>query len=142
MLQSEIEQQRTGTLEVLEEDRQRAHAERQRQFDANLKESEDALAAARKEWEDALAEAANKRAAAETGGPDRVKQAETDLSGLDELIDTTQRKVDVVGTFNPAWKPTVTGRRWQPTWMRFGGHKSWTAKMCVRGLRASSKPRA
>ena len=99
--QSEIEQQRTGTLDVLEEDRQRAHAERQRQFDADLKESEDALAAARKEWEDALAEAANKRAAAETGGPDRVKQAETDLSGLDELIDTTQRKVDVVGTFNP-----------------------------------------
>ena len=99
--QSEIEQQRTGTLDVLEEDRQRAHAERQRQFDSDLKESEDALAAARKEWEDALAEAANKRAAAETGGPDRVKQAETDLSGLDELIDTTQRKVDVVGTFNP-----------------------------------------
>jgi TolA-binding protein len=99
--QSEIEQQRTGTLDVLEEDRQRAHAERQRQFDADLKESEDALAAARKEWEDALAEAANKRAAAETGGPVRVKQAETDLSGLDELIDTTQRKVDVVGTFNP-----------------------------------------
>jgi hypothetical protein len=99
--QSEIEQQRTGTLDVLEEDRQRAHAERQRQFDADLKESEDALAAARKEWEDALAEAADKRAAAETGGPDRVKQAETDLSGLDKLIDTTQRKVDVVGTFNP-----------------------------------------
>ena len=84
--QSEIEQQRTGTLDVLEEDRQRAHAERQRQFDADLKESEDSLAAARKEWEDALAEAANKRAAAETGGPDRVKQAETDLSDLDELI--------------------------------------------------------
>ena len=53
------------------------------------------------EWQDALAEAASKRAAAETGGPDRVKQAELDLAGLDELIDTTQRKVDVVGTFNP-----------------------------------------
>ena len=99
--QSEIEQQRTGTLDVLEEDRQRAHAQRQRQFDADLQGSEAALAAARQEWQDALAEAASKRAAAETGGPDRVKQAELDLAGLDELIDTTQRKVDVVGTFNP-----------------------------------------
>jgi hypothetical protein len=52
--------------------------------------------------EDALAEAANKRTEAESRtGPARVKQAEMDLSGLDELIDTTQRKVDVVGTFNP-----------------------------------------
>lgn len=100
--QSDIEQQRTGTLDVLEQDRQRAHTDRQRQFDADLKESEDALAAARKEWEDSLAEAAKKRVDAEAGrGPDRVKQAETDLSGLGELIDTTQRKVDVVGTFNP-----------------------------------------
>lgn len=100
--QSEIEGQRTGTLDVLEQDRQRAQADRQRQFDADLKESEDALAAARREWEDALAEAASKRTEAESHtSPDRVKQAEMDLSGLDELIDTTQRKVDVVGTFNP-----------------------------------------
>lgn len=100
--QTEIEQQRTGTLDVLEEDRKRAHADRQRQFDADLKESEDALAAARKEWEDALAEAAKKRAAKEAeGGPEGMKQAEADLSGLDELIDTTQKKVDVSGTFNP-----------------------------------------
>lgn len=81
---------------------QRAHAERQRQFEADIKESEAALSAARKEWEDALAEAASKRTKAESrSGPDRVKKAEMDLSGLDELIDTTQRKVDVVGTFNP-----------------------------------------
>ena len=81
-----------------------AMRQRQRQFDADLQGSEAALAAARQEWRDwqnALAEAASKRAAVETGGPDRVKQAELDLAGLDELIDTTQRKVDVVGTFNP-----------------------------------------
>jgi membrane protein involved in colicin uptake len=100
--QNEIEQQRTGTLGALEQDRQRANADRKRQFDADLKDSEDALAAARREWEEALAEAATKRAEADSrSGPERMKQAEMDLSGLDDLIDTTQRKVDVVGTFNP-----------------------------------------
>jgi TP901 family phage tail tape measure protein len=100
--QSEIEQQRTGTLGALEQDRQRANADRKRQFDSDLRDSEDALAAARREWEEALAQAATKRAEADSrSGPERVKQAEMDLSGLDDLIDTTQRKVDVVGTFNP-----------------------------------------
>lgn len=100
--QTEIEGQRTGTLDVLEQDRQRAQAEHQRQFDADLASSQDALDAARKEWEDALAEAARKRLAAEAErGRSRFKQAEADLSGLDELIDTTQRKIDVVGGFNP-----------------------------------------
>ncbi|MFM2093828.1 MAG: hypothetical protein RIS70_952 [Planctomycetota bacterium] len=99
--QAEIEQQRTGTLGTLEQDRQRADAERQRQFDADLKQSEDALAAARQEWESALAESAKKRAETDTAAPDRTKQAETSLAGLNDMLDTTQRKIDVVGTFNP-----------------------------------------
>lgn len=100
--QNEIEQQRTGTLGALEQDRQRANADRKRRFDSDLEDSKEALAVARREWEEALSEAATKRAEADSRtGPERVKQVEMDLSGLDDLIDTTQRKVDVVGTFNP-----------------------------------------
>jgi hypothetical protein len=100
--QNEIEQQRTGTLSGLEQDRQRANADRKRRMDSELRDSEDALAAARREWEEALAEAANKRIESDSRpGPERIKRSELDFSGLGELIDTTQRKIDVVGTFNP-----------------------------------------
>ena len=89
--QSEIEQQRSGTLDVLEQDRQRAHAERQRQFDADLQQSQAALAQARQEWEDALADAAQKRVEAEADKtPTRLKAADFDTAALDDLIETTQ----------------------------------------------------
>src|SRR5690606_37233772 len=85
--QADIEQQRTGTLGILEQDRERAQAERRRRFEQDLEASGDALARARKEWEDALAEAAQKRAEVEAqGGPARMQRAEMDLSDLDELL--------------------------------------------------------
>jgi len=100
--QSDIENQRTGTLENLEQDRQRAQADQKRRLDGDLKQSEDALDAARREWDEALAEAAVKRMDAQAGqGPESIKRAELELDGLDDVIDSTRQKVDVVGTFNP-----------------------------------------
>ena len=89
-------------LDALEQDRQRTYQERQQKFDADLRQSEQALADARSEWEKALAEAAARAAEAESRvAPERVRQTDFDLSGLDNLIDTTRRKIDIVGTFNP-----------------------------------------
>jgi hypothetical protein len=74
----------------------------QKQVVEAAKQSEDALAAARREWEEALAEAAAKRMDAQAGqGPESIKRAELELEGLDDVIDSTRQKVDVVGTFNP-----------------------------------------
>lgn len=97
----------------IEADRQGAQAEvsgmaeadraaRQRQNEADLQGSADALALARKEWEDALAEAAQKRKDVEAaGGPDRIKKAKDNLTGMDDLLSQMgQEKVSVKGTFN------------------------------------------
>lgn len=77
-------------------------ATRQRQNEADLQGSADALAQARKEWEDALAEAAQKRQDVEAaGGPDRIKKAKDNLAGMDDLLSQVgQEKVSVKGTFN------------------------------------------
>jgi glucose/arabinose dehydrogenase len=80
-------------------------ADREAKHQAALKESEDELAKARKEWQDALDEAAQKRVEAEAAAPDRLKKPSSGMptpDGLDELIDATQKKVDVQGTFNAA----------------------------------------
>jgi hypothetical protein len=100
--QSDIENQRTGTIDNLEQDRQRTQADQKRRLGGDLKQSEQALAEARREWEKALAEAAAKRMDAQAGqGPESIKRAELELDGLDDVIDSTRQKVDVVGTFNP-----------------------------------------
>lgn len=93
-----IEEEEQGTLDVLEEERQRRHVERKRQYDADLKAAEDAAAQARREWQEALDEAARKRAEVrETAAPGRAK-------GVDDLPDfegVAKRSISVVGTFNP-----------------------------------------
>lgn len=100
--QAAIEQDRSNSLQNLDQERQRSHTARQQQFAAEQQGSEQALIAAKREWQAALSAAAKQRAATESRPqPGSVQQADLDLGNLDELIDATQRKVDVVGTFNP-----------------------------------------
>ena len=95
-----IEQEEGGTLEVLEKERQRRHVERRRQYDADLKAAEDAVAEAKRQWQEALEEAARKRAEIkETTAPERMKGI-SDLESFD-FQGLTQRSISVVGTFNP-----------------------------------------
>ena len=93
-----IDQEERGTIEALEDERQRRHVERKRQYDADLKAAEDAVAEAKRQWQEALDEAARKRAEVrETPAPGRAK-------GIDDLPDfegVAKRSVSVVGTFNP-----------------------------------------
>ena len=99
--QTNIEQQRTGTLAALDEDRERTYAERNQRFGDELRASEEALTAARQEWQAALSEAATKRAESDAWSATLSQQPELDLEGLDGLLESTARNVDVVGTFNP-----------------------------------------
>jgi len=95
-----IEEQERGTLAALEDERQRRHVERRRQYDADIKAAEDAVAEARRQWQEALDKAARKRAMIpETAGPERVK-AIGDLEGVD-IEGLARRSISVVGTFNP-----------------------------------------
>ncbi|GAB6188130.1 phage tail tape measure protein [Thermopirellula anaerolimosa] len=95
-----IDQEERGTLEALEEDRQRRHVERKRQYDADLQAAEDAVAEARRQWQEALDEAARKRGEIkETAAPERVKGI-GDLEGFD-FEGLAQRSISVTGTFNP-----------------------------------------
>jgi hypothetical protein len=109
----ERDRRRQDQRTLIEADRQGAQAEvgrmaeadrtaRQRQNEADMQSSEDALQQARKEWEDAIAEAARKRQEVEaTGGPDRIKKAKDNLAGMDDqLSQVGQEKVSVKGTFN------------------------------------------
>lgn len=92
-----IDEEERGTLDALEEERQRRHVERKRQYDADLKAAEDAVAEAKRQWQEALDEAARKRAEIkETAGPERVK-------GIGDLDFNLERlsKSSVAGTFNP-----------------------------------------
>jgi len=109
---AEIEEERTSIQQGLDTQQTREQAERERRHQAALKESEDALADARREWEDALTEAAHKRALAEAepGAPPRLRppgpfsldDLEGRFRGLDDVIDTAEQKIDVAGTFNAA----------------------------------------
>ncbi|NLG25555.1 MAG: hypothetical protein GX558_09385, partial [Clostridiales bacterium] len=58
-----IDEEEKGTLGELDREKDARHAARQKQYDADLKSSEDAVAQARKDWQTALDEAAKKRAA-------------------------------------------------------------------------------
>lgn len=61
--QNEIEQERTGALKNLEDDRNAKHRARQERYAADLKASQDAVDAARKDWDNAKAEAVRAKAA-------------------------------------------------------------------------------
>ncbi len=108
---SEIEGQRTGTLDELDIARDAEHERRREQFAGDLQTSEDSLAQARREWQQAIEEAARKRQEAESGdeGPERLKkpddllqQFQSQLSGVGNQLKNTQDKVSVTGTFNAA----------------------------------------
>jgi hypothetical protein len=68
---------------------------------ASLGDTQAELEKARAEWKKALAEAAAARAAAEKDGPTALNAPNFNLEDLDNVINTTKKKVDVVGTFNP-----------------------------------------
>lgn len=99
---TQIEADRQGAQDEVGRMAEADRAARQRQNEADLQGSADALAQARKEWEDALAEAAQKRQDVEAaGGPDRIKKAKDNLTGMDDLLSQMgQEKVSVKGTFN------------------------------------------
>jgi len=101
---SEIEGDRSGALEQLDQMREAEHAARQRQQDADLQASEDSLTQARQEWQDAIAEAAKKRSESEAGaGPERVQRAKLELDGMDELLaQVGEQRFSTTGTFNAA----------------------------------------
>jgi hypothetical protein len=95
-----IDEEERGTLDALEDERQRRHVERRRQYDADLKATEDAVAEARRQWQEALDEAARKRAEIpQTAGPERVRGT-GDLEGFD-FEGLARRSISVTGTFNP-----------------------------------------
>jgi hypothetical protein len=99
---AQIESDRRGAQAEVGQMAEADRLARQRQNEADLQGSADALAQARKEWEDALAEAAQKRQDVEAaGGPDRIKKAKDNLTGMDDLLSQMgQEKVSVKGTFN------------------------------------------
>jgi len=95
-----IDQEERDTLDALEEERQRRHVQRKRQYDADLKAAEDAVAEARRQWQEALDEAARKRSEIQqTASPERVKGV-GDLEGFD-FEGLLRRSIRVTGTFNP-----------------------------------------
>jgi hypothetical protein len=99
---TQIEADRQGAQVEVGRMAEADRAARQRQNEADLQGSADALAQARKEWEDALAEAAQKRQDVEAaGGPDRIKKAKDNLTDMDDLLSQMgQEKISVKGTFN------------------------------------------
>jgi hypothetical protein len=102
---SEIEQGRSGTLDELDRMRESEQDRHRQQFEADLKESDAALAEARKEWQAALETAAEKRSAVEadaSGRPDRRKELEDLLALAGDGLDGAAAKVSVSGTFNAA----------------------------------------
>jgi len=97
--QKAVDEEERGTLSELDREKDARHVARSKQYDEDLKASEDAVAEARKEWQEALDEAARKRAAiADEAKPGRVKGI-GDLEGLD-LEGMADRKLSVQGTFN------------------------------------------
>jgi hypothetical protein len=96
----QIERDRAGVESTLGDMQAEEHARRQRQFADDLAETEGELADARREWQEAIAEAAEKRAAAESGEPERLKGIEDSLSSSGGILEEEQRKVESKGTFN------------------------------------------
>lgn len=110
--QQQIDADESGTLATLEEDRQRAKAQRQQARDADLKATADELDAAKDEWRGALDEAAKKRAAVEAGlGLPKLEQIDTD--DLETNLGQVQKKQETQGTFNPAALRYFDNKGWQ-----------------------------
>jgi hypothetical protein len=99
--QERLRGQRSGAQTALQEDADRAAQDRIRANQGRASARESELQQARAEWQKALAEAAAARAKAEKDGPASLKLPALNLDGLDDIIQTTTRKIDVVGTFNP-----------------------------------------
>jgi len=97
---AQIERDRAGVEQTLTDMQREEHARRQRQFAEDLGETEGELADARREWQEAIAEAAKKRAEAESGEPERMKELQDSLSFSAGALGEEQRKVEVKGTFN------------------------------------------
>jgi len=96
--QKTIDEAERGTLGELDKEKNARHTSRKKQYDADLKASEDAVKQARKDWQAALDEAAQKRAAiAEETAPGPMKKL-GDLEGMD--IEGLGKKASVQGTFN------------------------------------------
>ncbi len=97
---AQIERDRAGVESTLTNMQQEEHARRQRDFAEDLAGTEGELADARREWQQAIAEAAKKRAEAESGEPERIKELQDSLSLSAGALGEEQRKVEVKGTFN------------------------------------------
>lgn len=97
---AQIERDRAGVESTLTDMQREEHARRQRQFAEDLGETEGELVDARREWQEAIAEAAKKRAEAESGEPERMKELQDSMSFSGDALGEEQRKVEVKGTFN------------------------------------------
>ena len=97
--QKAIDEEERGTLGELDKEKDARHTARQKQYDADLKATEDTVAQARKDWQEALDEAARKRAAiSEEAAPGPMKKL-GDLEGID-IEGLGKRAASVQGTFN------------------------------------------
>jgi hypothetical protein len=98
---AQIEQQRQAAQDEIGQMAADSHAARQKQNQDDLQASEEALRKARQEWEAAIADAATQRQQADANAPDRLRRAQQDLEGMDDLLSQIgQDKVSVKGTFN------------------------------------------
>lgn len=98
---AQIEQQRQAAQDEIGQMAADSHAARQQQNQDDLQASEEALRQARQEWEAAIADAASQRQQADANAPDRLRRAQQDLEGMDDLLSQIgQDKVSVKGTFN------------------------------------------
>jgi hypothetical protein len=98
---AQIEQQRQAAQDEIGQMATDSHAARQQQNQEDLQASEEALRKARQEWEAAIADAATQRQQADANAPDRLRRAQQDLEGMDDLLSQIgQDKVSVKGTFN------------------------------------------
>lgn len=92
--QQQIEKQKEGALDVLDEQRQRRHVERKRKYDEQIRKAQAELDQARRQWQEALDKAA--KAAGEKGkssGGKYPPPPQFDAGALG-------RSIRVVGTFS------------------------------------------
>ena len=94
-----IDEEERGTLGELDKEKNARHVARQKQYDADLKASEDAVRQARKDWQAALDEAAKKRAAIATETAPGPMKKLGELEGID-VEEIGKRAASVQGTFN------------------------------------------
>ncbi len=108
---AQIEQERQAAQDEIGQMAANSHAARQQQNQDDLQASEEALRQARQEWEAAIADAATQRQQADANAPDRLRRAQQDLEGMDDLLSQIgQDKVSVKGTFN-ALEPAASAQK-------------------------------